>query len=218
MRVTQNDPAVVRLDDGNVLVAGGTDSEGRLGLSDAELYHPSTGNWTMTGSLLSARSQFVAVQLSDSDVLAVGAPDPRSAHNCTIAQGGACSKLTGAEMYTLSSGRWHIITAPYLDRSDQVGIVLHDGTLLVAGGTCLGSSHGSCDFALRLTETFDTSSGRWRTETPMIAERTTFAAVLLSDGSVLAVGGLGESQSQGYPSAVTLASAERFFPRASAHA
>ena len=61
---------------GNVLAAGGFDnSNGYNSLASAEVYSPSTGNWTATGSLATARSEFQMVLLPDGNVLAAGGYD-----------------------------------------------------------------------------------------------------------------------------------------------
>jgi hypothetical protein len=53
-----------------VLVAGGYNS-GPI-LASAELYNPSTGDWTPTGSMTTARASFVMALLSNGKVLAAG--------------------------------------------------------------------------------------------------------------------------------------------------
>jgi hypothetical protein len=50
---------------GKVLVAGG-------GLASTELYDPSSGTWTATGSMIEARCCHTATRLRDGMVLVVG--------------------------------------------------------------------------------------------------------------------------------------------------
>ncbi|CAF1540940.1 unnamed protein product [Adineta ricciae] len=71
------------LPNGQVLIAGGFNVNP---LNAAELYNPSTGNWTTTASMYIARQNFAAVVLPNGKVLVAGG------HNGT-----ACSNT--AELY-----------------------------------------------------------------------------------------------------------------------
>ena len=56
---------------GEILVAGGTDSAGNT-LTSAELYNPATGKWTVTGSMATARYIHSATLLPNGEVLVAG--------------------------------------------------------------------------------------------------------------------------------------------------
>ncbi len=58
------------LTNGKVLVTGGQTSGGLL--NGAELYDPSTGNWTITGNMTTARSYHTASILTNGKVLVTG--------------------------------------------------------------------------------------------------------------------------------------------------
>ena len=81
------------LQDGTVLVAGGSD--GAAGcenpLATAELYDPSTGTWTTTGDMLGGGGRHTATLLRNGQVLVVGSTygNPRA-----------------AELYDPSTGTW----------------------------------------------------------------------------------------------------------------
>ena len=60
-----------------MLAAAGTDTFGNS-LGGAELFAPSTGAWTSTGSLATARQYPTATLLSTGQVLIVGGYDPGS--------------------------------------------------------------------------------------------------------------------------------------------
>ena len=62
--------AVVRLQNGQVLAAGG--GVGAIPVSSAELYDPQAHHWTVTGSLQQARRGAGAVLLADGRVLLAG--------------------------------------------------------------------------------------------------------------------------------------------------
>ena len=57
----------VRLLDGRVLVAGGSD--GQADLTSAELYDPASGTWSATGNMLNPHGGFPATLLRDGKVL-----------------------------------------------------------------------------------------------------------------------------------------------------
>jgi hypothetical protein len=58
------------LANGNVLVAGGYNSSGYL--NSTELYDPSTGVWTIIGSITYTRTQHTASVLTNGQVLVTG--------------------------------------------------------------------------------------------------------------------------------------------------
>lgn len=80
--------AAAALPDGRVLVVGGFGRGENTYTATAELYDPSTGRFTPTGSLTTPRMDHVAVLLDDGRVLLAGgsAPAGRSspAPSCTI--------------------------------------------------------------------------------------------------------------------------------------
>jgi Kelch motif len=59
------------LQNGEVLVAGGTDYNENC-WNTAELYNPSTGQWTLTGSMIEPRCLHSATLLSNGEVLVSG--------------------------------------------------------------------------------------------------------------------------------------------------
>lgn len=73
MANARSDHTATLLASGNVLVAGGVGvgSDPRP-LASAELYEPSSGRWTVTGSMVEARANPTATLLVDGQVLVVG--------------------------------------------------------------------------------------------------------------------------------------------------
>jgi N-acetylneuraminic acid mutarotase len=75
MTVARDGHEAVLLQNGQVLVAGGYNPTACCGappLASAELYNPSTGTWTATGSMSTGRIDFTLTLLSNGEVLAAG--------------------------------------------------------------------------------------------------------------------------------------------------
>jgi N-acetylneuraminic acid mutarotase len=79
---------------------------------------------------------------------------------------------------------------------------LHDGRVMVAGGTSGASSNN----AIARASIFDPATGHWTAVTDMLQPRTYPMAVTLADGSVLVAGGSRNGQ--------PLDTAERYYPKA----
>src|SRR5262249_53424873 len=89
--------SVTRLANGQVLLAGGDNpisSSTPTFTAAAELYDPSTGQWTATGSMVSARQYQAAVLLPNGQVLVAGGEDSSFASIAT------------AELYNPATGTW----------------------------------------------------------------------------------------------------------------
>jgi hypothetical protein len=120
---------------GRVLVAGGTDPKGQA-LATAELFDPSTGQWSPTnGSLAFARSGHIATLMPDGKVLVMGGE-----------VNGAV--LSSAELYDPGTGTWSGAANLQKGRYVFSATMLNDGTgrVLVVGG--LGASGALSDVEL----------------------------------------------------------------------
>src|ERR1700722_9185492 len=72
MTTARQGAVAAALPDGDVLIAGGEDSNGET-LSSAELFDPSSGSFSaLSGSMTTAREGAVAASLPDGDVLIAG--------------------------------------------------------------------------------------------------------------------------------------------------
>src|SRR5713226_6370394 len=117
------------LSNGQVLVAGGNDANGFNGYaSSAELYNPSTGKWTTTGSMNTSRLYHTATLLANGEVLVAGGR--------TYASG----PLAEAELYNPSADAWTTTGSMNTARAGHTGTVLQNGQVLVAGGDSTGTS------------------------------------------------------------------------------
>ncbi len=108
---------------GSVLEVGGVISNTPQWLSYARLFNPTTGVYTGTGALLTARSSFGTVLLPSGKVLVVGG------------QGSTGYAIASAEIYDPTSGIWSA-AAPALHADSTATLtLLPDGTVLWAGGS-----------------------------------------------------------------------------------
>lgn len=167
-----------RLSDGRVLVTGGCNANSCMNvLNSAEVYDPSSGQWTTTGALNTNRSAHTATQLLDGRVLVVG--------GCNGS--GCITRLASAEIYNPSTGQWVTTTTPTIARSQHITAILSDGTVLVAGGA------GNGDVALAGAELFDGNTGQWSTTVSLNTARLFNTGTLLPDGAVMVAGGCASS-------------------------
>ncbi len=111
------------LADGRVLVVDGA-------AQVAELYDPTTGTWTLTSSLPTARRYPAATLLADGTVLIVGGAS-RFAREYPY---GPVNALATAERHEPASGTWTPAGRMAADRRGHTATLLRDGTVLVAGG------------------------------------------------------------------------------------
>ena len=122
----RSDHTATLLPDGQVLVAGGVDSD-LLTLASAELYDPATGTWTATGSLANARFFPTATLLPNGKVLVAGGI-------------GDSGRLASAELYDPATGTWTATGSLATARDGHTATLLPNGMVLVAGGLDSGFS------------------------------------------------------------------------------
>lgn len=185
------------LNNGKVLIAGGdeyifmTTGTVHVCLSSAELYDPSTGTFTPTGSMNEERCGylapgFTATLLANGQVLIAGGSNP----------GGFVAQ---AELYDPATGTFNLTSSLITPRVDHTATLLPNGEVLIAAGSSSTSFLTSAELYNPSTGTF-TQTGSMRTA------RAFFTANLLGDGQVLAAGGLGGN------SGPLLSSAELYNP------
>lgn len=141
----------IRLNSGQVLAVGGVGGSGCGSfLSSAELYDPTAGTWTFTGSLATTLDQHRLVLLSDGRALATGGL--ANTNNCT-------TYLNTAQIYDPGSGAWTSAASLNQARAQQAAASLLDGRVLVAGGNDQSITLNTAEiFSLRISTSTALSS------------------------------------------------------------
>lgn len=184
--------AAVRLQDGRVLVCGGTDNAGTV-LAAAEIYDPATGQFVAAAPMNALRAGHALTVMPDGRVLATG--------GVTTFAGGSAALVAilqtaqaSAELYDPMSDTWTPVpgsmSAP---RFGHAQVLLNDGRVMVTGGIDgafslfgqgLPTYTASCDF-------FDTLPTPALTPAPSLpSARGAHQVALLPNGDVLSSGGI----------------------------
>jgi hypothetical protein len=148
-----------RLDDGNVLIAGGD-------AGTFEIFNPALGSSAGFGNLTTARSGHTATKLADGRVLLTGGD----------ANGAA---LSSTEIFDPSTGAFSAGAPMNTARSGHTATVLADGRILIAGG----DAGGSAETYAAATGSFTSL------ETALTAARAGHSAAVMNDGRIIIVGG-----------------------------
>ncbi len=125
-------PTMAPLPDGSVLLAGGTDRQGR-DLSTVSVFHPDTNRWTVAGQLRAPRNSSIGGLLSDGRVLVAGGEQVNE------------HLLRTAELYDPRVRAWTPAAPMKFARSGSTSTALQDGTLLVCGGSGYAGTLSSCE-------------------------------------------------------------------------
>ena len=149
-------------------------SSGPALLDSAELYDPTSGNWSATGSLTTPRSGHTATLLPSGKVLVVGG-------------GPLGSDVAGmAELYDPATGSWTETGSLNTPRGAFTATLLDTGKVLVAGGV------DNSDATLSSAELYDPTTETWSYTGDLVSGRLFHTATRLQDGRVLVVGGWGD--------------------------
>jgi hypothetical protein len=173
------------LANGKVLLTGGfgpgTSSLTRL--NSAELYDPSTGTFSATGSMADARILHTATLLNDGKVLITGG---------TRDGGGGGAAIASAELYDPPTGTFSPTGSMNTDRAQHTATLLTNGEVLIAGGWNGHRADAADDppWDPLFAELFNPSSGKFKYSGSMSSTRIGHTATRLADGKVLLLGGI----------------------------
>lgn len=172
------DPAVVALQNGKVLIAGGiteslVSTDGQAlplpAIATAELFDPMTHSIEPAGSLTEGRARATATLLRDGRVLIAGGT-------------GSGMTLASAELYDPETGAFTPLPAMPSPRQEHTATLLPNGDVLLAGGT-----NGST--SLDTTVVFDADAGAFTPGPSMNEDRFGHMAVPLPGDQVLILDG-----------------------------
>src|SRR5438874_585225 len=182
------------LPNGKVLVAGGVNGDifefGSI-LANAELYDPTSGTWTATGSLGAARGDHTATLLPNGKVLVAGGVSD------------SYSMMVKAGVYDPEGATWTATGSLGAARNGHIATLLPNGKVLVAGGF-----NGDSDSSILVSaELYDPASGTWSATGSLVFARGAHTATLLPNGRVLIAAGVGPGGVQEF----VLATAELYY-------
>ncbi|MEW6129429.1 MAG: kelch repeat-containing protein [Acidobacteriota bacterium] len=182
------------LPDGKVLIAGGSDSEFFYGaLSSAELYDPTTGQFSTTGDMHAKRLAHKATLLQNGKVLITGG------------QGEDLPNHDTTEIYDPMTGVFTLAAKMHEKRADHTATLLADGRVLVTGGS--DARHATIQVS-DTAEIYDPVNNQFTAAGKMSVVRFKHSAELLPDGRVIIIGGSNVTLYEG-----RYASAEIFDPQ-----
>ncbi len=121
--------------------------------------------WSITGSMVEARTGHTGTLLDNGRVLVAGGIDAKG------------RPLASAELFGPATGTWTVTGTMSAARSEQRAIPLRDGRVLV-----LDDWRGEA-------EVYDPVAASWKPSAPMPVRRTFYTATVLADGRVLVAGG-----------------------------
>ena len=223
-------PGGALLNDGRVLVEGGSDGTTGSPISSAELYDPASGSFSLTGSMTSPRNKPASLRLGDGRVLLVGGDvdgttseiyDPQSGlftsgpnmvdtrfePSAALLPSGQVLILMGfparrsAELYDPVLNQFALTDSLATARWLGEVVPLADGKVLVTGGL-----DGFNNEALATAEIYDPVTGHFSTTGSMASPHYRGTFTRLVNGRVLAAGG------QSAAGSVDLARAEIYDP------
>lgn len=177
MHVARTLARAIQFPNGLVLVVGGCVNDCLSATTrSAELYNPSAGTFTATGSMVQARAEFGVALLTNGQVLVVG--------GCTAYDANGCLAVTAkAEIYNPATGNWKATGALRGARHAMNATRLPNGKVLVAGGATAAMD------AINSSEVYDPATGMWTLGLKMVTARSDYASLMLGTGKVLFMGG-----------------------------
>jgi hypothetical protein len=170
------------LADGRVLLTGG----GLPGIAETEIYDPVSRAWTQGSPMGTARRLHTVTLLRDGRVLVAGG------FVCCVVEGQTLREISAAsaELYDPATGTFTPTGSMAVARGLHQATLLPDGRVLMSGG--FGPPASPDDPGPERAEIFDPATGTFAPAGDLQVGRSLHSAILLTDGRVLAVGGVAE--------------------------
>jgi len=160
------------LNDGRVLITGGSGEGLKSALGSAEIYDPTTNTTHFVSPMNDKRVGHSAVLLPDGMVLIVGGSDYVSE-----------PRIKSVEVFDPQTEKFTLTDSMHESRVDSKAILLDDGNVLIAGGSTKGPIfHKSA-------ELYNFKTKKFNPVCDMAIARDTFSPAKLKDGRVLFMGG-----------------------------
>jgi hypothetical protein len=156
-------------------------------LNTAELFDPTSGTFSQTGSLGTARTAHTATLLKDGTVLVIGGLDYAARVGVVYE-----TALTSSELFDSTKGTFAPAASMATPRAEHSATLRSDGTILVAGGKSVLPRTSQVLFleqSLDTAELLDPMSKAFMQTGSMETPRSGHTATLLQDGRVLVTGG-----------------------------
>ena len=175
------------LNDGKVLIAGGTRDGGGGGaaLASAELYDPGTGSFTMTGGMHTDRAQHSATLLASGRVLIAGG---WNGHRADAADDPPWDPLY-TELFDAPSGTFGVSASMSTTRIEPHDVRLNDGKVLLLGGIFSLQNIHEQPPDPRYAELYDPAANVFAPLGNLSMSRGSYTATSLQGGQVLLAGG-----------------------------
>jgi hypothetical protein len=177
LNVPRHNHTATLLNDGTVLIAGGSSRIGRnppTKVPCAELYDPTAKSFKLTGCLGTARDEHTATLLNNGKVLIAGGnANPPGGY------------LASAELYDPATSTFSPAGMMGKMRYLHTATLLKNGMVLIAGGADPTRNAG----AIADAELYNPESGTFIATGKLQAARYRSTALLLNTGAVLVVGG-----------------------------
>lgn len=181
----RNAPELAMLADGSIMAIGGSNN-----LADPpEIFDASQASWTPTGPMFEDRSVFAIAPTGDGSVLVSGGfrTEPGAVPKNLI--------FASTERFDLATRTWKPVDSMGTGRCLHQATRLNDGRILITGGWGYFNPaiYGNFNHAIKTSEFLQTSAGHWTTLPPLKQRRHSHSVIGLSDGRILAYGGIGDT-------------------------
>jgi hypothetical protein len=166
---------LMTLPSGRILLSGS--GNGSRSVHEAEVFNPESLTWQSIAPMTVPRCVHATVQLLDGRVLVTGGIDwlTNAVHPT-------------AETFDEATGDWTPAGTMSDPRTNHSAVRLKDGRVMVMGGARIDS--GAAD-VLTSVDFYVPTTNAWTAGPPMLHARRSFRGVLLADGRVLVVAGMG---------------------------